>query len=195
MRLYLLVTFLAVSGVMKAQSCGVARQLDFIENVEGIDLIKVTSSKELKPIVIDKTRSYSVQEEATELIDHELKHVTCAALEVNMQHGTIISYTDARMRGDTLDILVYDFDESQSNQFQIRVIRDKYKILYDFSYPVDELNRSITTVESTLLLSTGIFKKGAVVRGYVEYTGKCVQACEYVGEQIAVKGNFVALIR
>jgi hypothetical protein len=178
-----------------AQTVVESKELDGIENVEGIDLIKIRSAKDLKPYLVDKNRGYTVQDEGTEFIDHDVKYVTRAALDVDMPDRAILSYTDAVLRGDTLDILIHEFDESHNHDFQIRLVGGKHAMLYDYSYPVDEVNRKITTMSSKLILNSGVFKKGATIRGYLEYSGKCVQACEDQKAPIVVKGNFAVVIR
>jgi hypothetical protein len=171
-----------------------SQKLDGIHNIEGIDVITI-KSKDLKPYLVDKKRTYKIQDEGTEFIDRDVKYVTRAALNVVMPDSAFITYTDAVLRGDTLDILIHKFDESHSHNFQIKIIGSKHAMLYDYSYPVDEVNRKITTMSSKLILNSGVFKKGATIRGYLEYSGKCVQACEDQKAPIVVKGNFAVVIR
>jgi hypothetical protein len=189
------IIMIAFYGELKAQQAEESHELDGIQNKEGIDIIEVRSAKDLKPFVVDKKGVYSVQDEGTEFIDHNVRYITQAALEVSMTDRAVISYTDARLRGDTLDILIHDFDESHAHNFQIRIVGGKYAMLYDFSYPVDEVNRKIETLSSKLILNTGSFRKGESVRGYVEYSGKCEQGCEYTPGLIVVRGNFMVSIR
>jgi hypothetical protein len=189
------IIMIAFHGGLNAQQVEDAHELDGIQNQEGIDVIKVRSVKDLKPFMVDKKREYSVQDEGTEFIDHNARYITQAALDVSMTDRALISYTDARLRTDTLDILVHDFDESHSHNFQIRIVAGQYAMLYDFSYPIDAINRRIETLSSKLILNTGSFRRGESIRGYVEYSGKCVQGCEYTPGLIVAKGNFVVLIR
>ena len=71
---------------------------------------------------------------------------------------------------------------------QIEIIKDKFKVDYDFSYPSDTTDRKIQTLDFMLTLDTKKFKKGKVVRGYTEFKGKCVQNC--YDEMITAKGTF-----
>src|SRR5687768_5618338 len=131
MKRYLIsaVIMIACHGGLNAQQATDAHGLDGIQNQEGIDVINVRSAKDLKPFAVDKKRTYPVQDEGTEFIDHNVRYITQAALDVSMTDRALISYTDARLRGDTLDILVHDFDESHAHNFQIRIVGGKYAML------------------------------------------------------------------
>jgi hypothetical protein len=126
------IIMIAFYGELNAQQAEESHELDGIQNKEGIDIIEVRSAKDMKPFVVDKKGVYSVQDEGTEFIDHNVRYITQAALEVSMTDRAVISYADARLRGDTLDILIHDFDESHAHNFQIRIVGGKYAMLYDF---------------------------------------------------------------
>ena len=187
--------FITIGLFLSFHGMVVGQELDYIRNLEGIDVIAVKSVHDMKPYIVDKKRDYSVANEGTVRMYNLEKEVTKAHLVQSSIDPAVIQNTDAHLRRDTLDILIHETDESHNHNFQIQIIGDKYAMLYDFSTPIDSINRFNETVYSKLYLNNGSLKKGATVRGYVEYKGKCVKGCANDEGLIEVKGNFVVKIR
>jgi hypothetical protein len=157
------------------------------------DQMKVKSPDDFKLFRVDATRNYVIKDEGEEIDWYGLKLVVAADLTVNGDTLTMIRYSEAVLRDDTLDILLYQFDAAHDHNFQIRIANNKCFMFYDFSYPADIENRRIETIDFKLTLDNDTFARDSRIRGYVEFTGKCVHYCD--ATLIRVRGSFVATIQ
>ncbi len=148
----------------------------------------VKSNKELKPLVLDSSIKCLIKNEDKKLKFGDEIFVVKSGLLVNDDPMTDILFTQAKLNGDTLDILIYQTDESHDHNYKIKVIRDKYIIHYDFSYPADTTDRKIQTMDFKLILNRKNFYVGQELKGYTEFIGQCLTNC--YESRIVAKGFF-----
>jgi len=141
-----------------------------------------------KPLTIDTKKRFNFKNEGKVVNWWDEKETINSDMLVNNDTLTDIQFTRAKLSGDMLNIEIYQNDESHDHHYLIEIIKDKFKVDYDFSYPSDTTDRKIQTLDFMLTLDTKKFKKGKVVRGYTEFKGKCVQNC--YDEMITAKGTF-----
>jgi hypothetical protein len=141
-----------------------------------------------KPLTVDSKKDFKFRNEGKVIKWWDEQETVNSDMLVNNDTLTDIQFTKAKLRGDTLDIEIYQNDESHDHHYKIEIIRDKYKIDYDFSYPADTTDRRIQTLDFMLTLNTKTFKKGKTVKGYTEFKGKCIENC--YDNIIIAKGYF-----
>ncbi|MGC3947588.1 MAG: hypothetical protein QM762_24300 [Chryseolinea sp.] len=174
---------------------GSCQVLQIMEGAEFADSIK-SRSKDLREFSVDTKRPYPITSEGVEGSDLEGSYKISADLIVNNDPFMMIRNAEASVKGDTLDILITDKNESGDYNFQIQIVRTKCYMFYDYSHPVDEDNRKLEILDFSLTLNSGEFKKGKVVRGYVNYHGRCVSYCEYnSSNEVKIEGDFVVTIQ
>jgi hypothetical protein len=169
-----------------------------IENLEGkwyADRIRYKTA-EMKPFRVDKEAVFNIKEEGKTYTWHREDYIVSADLIVGNDSLTDITNTEARLRTDTLDILIYQTDESHDHNFQIQILKDRCFIFYDYSYPMDEKDRKVKTIEFALTLNTKTFVKGKFIRGHVSYVGRCVSYCDLYGDKdVKIDGDFVVMVK
>jgi hypothetical protein len=172
-----------------------AQEIMHLDRKWYVDRIRPTF-KDLRPFEIDTRMHYDVTDEGAEYSEVGQHSITTADLIVNNDSLTTIINTDSYKHGDTLDILIYnEIDASHDHNFQIQIIRDKCFVFYDFSYPMDEENRKLETVKFELALDKNVFKTGTILRGHVEYLGKCSNYCVFGLKDVEVHGDFMVTIK
>ena len=148
----------------------------------------VVAGQVYKPLAIDTKKDFKFRNEGKTIKWWDVIETVNSDMLVNDDTLTDIQFTKAKLRGDTLDIEIYQSDESHDHHYRIEIIKDRYKIDYDFSYPADTTDRKIQPLDFMLTLITKKFKKGKDIRGYTEFKGKCIQNC--YDEILIAKGTF-----
>lgn len=115
-----------------------------------------------------------------------------AELVVNNNSLNKIHFTNAKLSGDTLRILVYEDNEAFSHKYLITVHKKKYIIDYNFLVDVVDDGGGIIPIETTLKLNTVDFTKGKEVRGYTLLKGKYAEQSK--DKWIIVNGYFKVII-
>jgi len=153
----------------------------------------IRNSKQLSQVLIDTVSAFAVKDEGKIIIDLEQQPLTvCADLVVNNNPFMSINFAKAALKQDTLEITIFESNESSDHFYKIKVIKGRYIVKYDFSTTMDEKNRQIKTLETKLILNTSDYKKGRIIRGYTSLKGKCNRECYF--NPIIVAGNFSAKI-
>lgn len=131
------------------------------------------------PMKVRATIFFDIPEEA---------EIISASLVVNSDTLRSVRSTRATHTGDTLKILNYQTDPAYHHEFLVTIYKGKYKIRYNFLTSGEEVNREVSTVESSLILNSLDFKKGKKIRGHTEFKGRCIKGCWE--DSILITGNF-----
>jgi len=115
------------------------------------------------------------------------------SLRVNNDTLRTILFTEAKLNGDTLKILIYRTDPAYHHEYLITIVKGKYFIKYTFLTSGVQEKRTLNPLETKLKLNNLVFKKGKEIRGYTEYKGECTEGCWE--KLIQVKGNFSVVIQ
>lgn len=141
-----------------------------------------------KMLVVKPKKDYSFRNEG-KVINWWDGHATINSnMLVNNDTLTDIKFSRASLRGDTLDIELYQNDESHDHHYKVQIVNNKYTISYNFSYPVDTIERKIQALDYWLILNTNKFKRGNTIKGYTEFKGRCLKNCYH--DIITAKGYF-----
>jgi len=101
-----------------------------------------------------------------------------------------IKFTEAKLKNDTLNILIFEANTIFDYKYKIKIIDDEFKINFWYQTTIDTTEREIKTVKQTLILDKKEFKKGQEIRGHTEYEGQCIKGCATDEKPIIIKGNF-----
>lgn len=157
--------------------------------------LRIKSTRELKQVLIDSVSEFKVKNEGKEMIDLDNQRMLVGSdLAMNGDSLLSIRFAKASLNQDTLEITIFELNESSDNFYKIKIVGDLYKAKYDFSTPVDQKNREIKTIQTELVLNTSEYDRGKVIRGHTEFRGKCTSECEWKNGLITLNGNFVAKI-
>jgi hypothetical protein len=116
-----------------------------------------------------------------------------SSLIVNNDTSRTILFTKAKLKGDTLEILIHHTDPAYHHKYLITIVKGKYFIKYTFKTSGVQEKRTIIPLETKLKLKSSDFKKGKEIRGYTEYKGECTEGCWE--KLIQIKGNFSVVIQ
>jgi hypothetical protein len=151
-------------------------------------------------VIVDNKNKYAVPFEEGTFGDQTIH----AYLLCNENPIETLYVTDASLRKDTLEILIFGFNGVESQQYLIRVHQNKYSLGYQIQSTMDaqieldnntKIDRKISPSKTMVKLNTLKFQKGVRVRGYTEFEGKCVSGCGVKPFEVKIKGNFSALIK
>jgi hypothetical protein len=145
-----------------------------------------------KPLVSDSKKDFRFKNEGKVIEWLDGPEKIDSDMVVNGDALTDIQFATAKLNGDTLNVEIYQTDESHDHHYRIEIIKNTYKIDYNFSYPVDTVTRKIEPLDFRLIVNTKVFKKGTVLRGYTEFKGKCTVNC--YDDIIEAKGFFMVTI-
>ena len=153
-----------------------------------VAVFRLGLAQNYKSLMVDPKKDYSFKNEG-KVINWGDSHATINSnMLVNNETLTDIKFTRASLRGDTLNIELYQTDESHDHHYKIQIVNNKYAIDYNFSYPADTLDRKIQALEYRLILNANKFKYGSTIKGYTEFKGKCLYNCYH--DIITAKGYF-----
>lgn len=151
-----------------------------------------------KNVSFDSLRQYSIAYEDS-LIDiwgtgmnvHEFKTVN-ADIRISRIWGlTEMNFAEAKLIGDTLQIEFRGYPGHIFDTFRIIIVKDRFWSNYNFIDDHD-FNSKMLSIATQLILSKSQFKKGEIIKGYTEYSGKC-KNCKS-GKTIDLKGSFKVMI-
>jgi hypothetical protein len=122
---------------------------------------------------------------------------TRANLKVNNDENREIFFTNAKLNGHDLKILLHTTSPAYHQEYLISISNGKYRIKYNFKTSGDPFDRTIKSDNTILELNTLKFNKGDTVRGYTEFHGKCFykKDPDYPTEILNIKGNFKFIIK
>lgn len=164
----------------------------------GLFVLPVCLAQKIKwrPIEVKSDSTYEIKNEGKSYKalfdlpeDHGLKR---SSLIVNNDTLRNIMFTEAKLTGDTLKILIHQTDEAYHHAYRITVVHDRFYIQYSFLTSGVQTRRTIKPLMTKLVLSSLEFRKGSMIRGYTAYKGKCIQGCWE--DLIFIEGNFSAII-
>lgn len=185
-------TILIVCIFLGAEARG--QLFEGLKNVWFADIIK-PKLMDLKPYIVDSKRQYNVKDEG-ELWNGSEEFVIAADLIINHDSSEVIRNGAALLHGDTLDLLISQLYPSSNHLFQVRIIKHKCFVFYDYSLPMDEKNRQLMTVSFTLAIDSDHFERGKVLRGHVMYQGRCTRYCSsWLSKEFHIEGDFAVMVR
>lgn len=146
-------------------------------------------------VIVDDIQRYPVRNEGGQYktTSGGPQETIAADLIINGDSTKKIMSTTATVKGDTIDILVYQTTPAYHHEYSIVLIKGKYKAEYYFVTSGEEVDRKLKTLRAALTLNAANYKKGDIVRGAVEYSGECLKGC-WGKKDYSIRGNFVAKI-
>jgi hypothetical protein len=149
-------------------------------------------------IIVDSKGTYNIPNEGkvvNTLFDvPETRDTIKSGLILDNDTLFTIFFTKAKLDGDTLKISIHQTDPAYHQECLITVVKNKFNIDYDLRTGLEPEENKMRVLQPKLKLNTLDFKKGKKIRGYTEYTGKCVKGCLEESRPVTVKGNFSVII-
>jgi hypothetical protein len=157
-------------------------------------------AQEYKQLIVDPTRSFKIDHEDSIYIDgpDTLKIMADLSMPTNETPSLKayqIRFTEARISGDTLRILIDESNAAYYHRYQIQIINSKYIISYSFLSSGEDVDRKVKADDFILILNTADLKKGREIRGHTEYKGRCVKGCWPSHSVFDIKGDFKVAIK
>ncbi len=137
-----------------------------------------------RALAIDDTRDFEIEDEDSTV--SQLYKITSDLMVENLDVHQM-KFTQARQKGDTLTILIFETHPSLGHEYWIKIVKDRYTIDYRFE-PGGDVKRKINAEGFGLILNTTDVGPGKELRGYTEYRGNCVKGCK--DKLVTIRGNF-----
>jgi len=158
------------------------------------------SGQSFKTLTIDPARQFKISHEDSVYINYRdtLRITADLSMPTSENPSTAvyeIRFTEAKLIGDTLNILIDELNPAYYHKYQIQIIKNKYRVSYNFLSSGEDVDRKIKADDFVLILNTGDIKKGKEIRGHTEYKGKCVKGCWPSHSVFDIKGDFKVVVK
>ncbi len=118
-----------------------------------------------------------------------------AELIVNNDPVRGIQFTRAKLRSDTLTIIISSTTTAYHQVYNIEIAGGKCKVDYAFKPSGPDYKLTVVPTDYKVILNQADFQIGREIRGYTEFKGKCQGEGCYDENDIEIKGNFKVLIK
>jgi hypothetical protein len=97
----------------------------------------------------------------------------------------------ASLRGDTLEILLFNHTEYVFWEYKILITKDTYQIETWFAPPINDKRITIQPVATVFKINSLDFVKGQELKGYTKLKGKCMgDQLSCFSNDMVIEGNF-----
>lgn len=152
-------------------------------------------AQNLRELIVNPNAEYFIKNEGKtyqykETGMPEVLQIT-SDLVVNKDTLREIRSTEARLKGNSLVILIYETNPDYHHEYMIKIVEDQFVI--DYTYMTSGQRRSIKVkpLDYQLVLNSNNFEKGKEIRGHTEFKGKCIEGC---WDKIDIRGDFKVMI-
>jgi hypothetical protein len=151
-------------------------------------------------LTIDPTAEFKIDNEDRVYVDNIDTLRIMADLSMPTKEDPLttvyeIRFTEAKLTGDTLNILINELNPAYYHKYEIQIVKNKYRVSYNFLSSGEQVDREVKADDFKLILNTRDIKKGKEIRGHTEYKGKCVKGCWPSHSVFDIKGDFKVVVQ
>jgi hypothetical protein len=145
-----------------------------------------------QPIIVDAGRTYAVKREGKlhKTAHEDREQMTRADLVIDGDSSNVIRAGYSVPLGDTVVIELFETTISYHHLFDIIILEDRYAIRYVREINETDLVQVFECTKSRIVFNSSDFSNNSQIRGYVEYTGRCLSGCSDKHKLIKISGNF-----